>query len=212
MAVIVKNVFGCLSLMNGCRLIGLLYMVWAFFNYIFNLASFASPNFAILVNYKMLPERIDTFGRMWYAMSALSFWIVHIVVDILLFVGVTKNQVLLLSPFVFWCFVGALWETFFVLLQLMEYESGIQILIIIYSLIINIALPIYFALCVISYAEVMREGQIPSDAIVLKNAKASSQENLAANNKGSGAPGAQGNFMTSSVNSSRRSSLINSQR
>ncbi len=206
-----SQAFGCLSLLNGCRLIAAAYTVWSFLNFIFTLATFSSPNFAILVNYKLLPQRVDTFGRMWYSLASLTFWVVHIIVDILLFVGVTKGHSILLPPFVVWCVVGALWETFFVAVQIAEYSSTIQIFIILYSLAVNVVLPVYFALVVLSYAEVMREGQLPTDAVILKNAVASSHEDIARLND-SNVPKGEGGIRISSNNRRTCGSIASSKR
>ncbi len=148
---------------------------------------------------------------MWYSLASLTFWVVHIIMDIL-FVGVTKGHSILVPPFVVWCVVGALWETFFVALQIAEYSSTIQIFIILYSLAVNVVLPVYFALVVLSYAEVMREGQLPTDAVILKNTVTSSHEDIARLNDSNVSKGEGGIRISSSNNRRTCSSTASSKR
>ena len=123
----VSKFFGVIGLRSGCRLIGLLHAAWAFINFIFNLSSFSSPNFAILVDYVLVPERVDTFGRMWFALSSLCFWMVHVLVDVLLVVGAQRCQPAIMAPFVFWASVGAIWYIIFFTVQLFGIRFAVQI-------------------------------------------------------------------------------------
>ncbi len=139
---------------------------------------------------------------MWFALATLCFWITHIVVDVLLLVGVVKERLLLMPPFVLWCLVGSLWELVFVIESMIEFTSNIQILIILYSVIINVGLPVYFALLVISYVEFLRDqGHVlPGDGIVLKNTAA---DTLDVNNNDEDKVGIainQDNVLSSSAN------------
>jgi hypothetical protein len=175
--ILVGNFFGSMSLENGCWVIALTYTVWSFIKFIFNLASFSSPNFNILVAYVLLLARVDTFGRMWYALASLTFWVAHIVANVLLLVGIQKGEVLLMHPFALWSTVGIIWEFFFILFFLSTYTSTLQMITVTYILIINMALPAYFIVVVSSYATYLLEGMVPMDSVILKNTMASSHLN-----------------------------------
>jgi len=192
----VKKFFGAMGLKNGCRVIAVTFTAWAFLNFVFNLAAFSSPNFNILVAYQLLPARVDTFGRMWYALSSVSFWIAHIVADVLLLVGVQKGETLLMRPFVIWAAVGVVWEFFFVLFLVSNYKSFLQTVTIAYILIFNIGLPIYFIIVVSSYATLLLEGMAPTDSVILRDSTASAGGGLGANNgKNTTVGGGHGNVL-----------------
>lgn len=126
--------------------------VYSFFNFVFYFATFTSPNFSIMIDYSMIPLHSDTFGRMWFAIANLVFWMMNVLVAGLLLVGVKWGYTPMFRPFVFWSVVGIIQEGIGAIRHFIYWEHTHQIIFVVQKTVLSIVLPIYFIIIVVSYS------------------------------------------------------------
>ena len=118
-----------------CRVIAVISLIYGVTMFVFHLSTFASPNFAALVNLQMLPETTSTFGRMWYSLANIAFWITYMMATTLIFLATNWKVSKLLEPFFQWSAVSIAWDLLLVAFKIAYYQGTRSVIIILWKLI-----------------------------------------------------------------------------
>jgi hypothetical protein len=139
----------------GCRVCAVVALTYAVIMFNFHFSTLASPNFEVLVNLQVLPAKTSTFGRMWYTIAQISFWICFMMTGTLIFLATNWKAPQLLEPFCYWSLVAIIWELVLIGFKIANFSGSSSGFVILWRLI-NIG---FWTLCIavmVKYATALK--------------------------------------------------------